>query len=296
MYISENVLSFVKQKKIQWLLLTMFAVIVFFVNIGSDGIYAAQESRAAIVAQNMISSGNILHVAIKGEPATEKPILCYWFYAISGRIFGVNEFSVRLPSVIAAVASVLMACWLGSRIYGAATGFISGYILASMIGFINLGRLARIDIVLCAFFTAAMLFLYTGYFEKRKANWHLYLFYITLGLSVLLKGPVTVVLAALVVLCMAFKDRNLKMLWELKPVSGFIIGSIITIPWFTYETCRTHGDFALDFFINQNIRRFTGIDMSYCDGKRKTFFYYFPKFFANALPWSLLVPFCLYIQ
>jgi 4-amino-4-deoxy-L-arabinose transferase-like glycosyltransferase len=293
-------MSFISRERLlerdglKWLALIIFASIIFFVNLGSDGIYSAQEGRAAIVAQNMLDSGNWLHISIKGGIETEKPILCYWFYALSGYVFGVNEFSVRLPSVIAAIATVLMSCWLGIRIYGKQTGFLAGFILASMIGFINLGRLARIDIVLCAFYTASMLFLYTGFFEKKKANWHLYIFYLILALSVMVKGPVSVVLVGITVIALVIKDKDPKILWQLKPFSGLAIGLAINAPWYIYENFRTGGAFAQDFFLNQNISRFTGIGMTYCEGKRKSMFYYIPKLFAGTLPWSLLVPFAFF--
>ena len=78
------------------------------------------------------------------------------FTLLSGAIFGVNEFSVRLPSILAGLATVLITCALGARIYSFRTGLLAGYIMASMMGFVNLSRLARIDIVLCAFYTASM--------------------------------------------------------------------------------------------------------------------------------------------
>ncbi len=273
--------------------MTFYTVVIFTINIGSDGIYSAQEGRAAIVAANMLKTGDYWHVTIKGEPETEKPILCYWFYAATGKIFGVNEFSVRLPSVLSAIFCVLLTAWLGNRIYGRTTGLLSGYILTTMVGFINLGRLARIDIVLCACYTLAMIFLYTGYLEKKKSNWHIYLFYVVLALGVLIKGPVAVILAGLTILALLIKERNLKAIWELKPVSGLIIGLIIAAPWYVYESIRTQGMFAFDFFWNQNIDRFLGINTEYCGGQRKTFLYYFPKLFTGALPWSPLVFFAL---
>ena len=63
---------------------------------------------------------------------------------------------------------------------------------------------------------------------------------------------------------------------------------------FTFLDIRTQGEFANDFFINQNISRFTGINMSYSGGRRTSYLYYIPKLLILALPWSLLLPFGLY--
>ena len=286
--------DFFKQSKIQWLMLVLFAAAIFTINIWADGIYSAQEGRAALVARQMIKTGNWLHLNIKGAYNTEKPVMCYWFYAISGSIFGVNEFSVRLPSILAALAAVLVTCALGMRIYGRRTGLLAGYIMASMMGFVNLSRLARIDIVLCAFYTVSMYLLYTGYFEKMKANRRLYLFYLVLGLSVMVKGPVSVAVIGITVIVLVIKERDWKIFWELKPISGLLIGLAINAPWYTYEIIRTQGEFANDFFLNQNISRFTGVNMTYRSGKSQSYFYYIPKLLVFALPWSLLLPFALF--
>ena len=281
-----------------WGLLLVYSGIIFFINIHTGGIYSAQEGRAAIVARNMINSGDYARIEIKGEPENEKPIFCYWMYALSGKVFGVNEFSVRLPSVLAALVSIVCAAYLGMRIYGQPTGYISGYVLATMFGFVNLGRIARIDMVLCAFYAVAMLLLYEGYFRKRKGNAWLYLFYVVLAVGVAVKGPVSVFLVGLTVLILLIMEWNFKktttMLWELKPISGALICLAICVPWLIFEMSRTTQDFAWDFFWTQNIDRFLGIHTQFSEGKRKTFFYYFPKLFAMALPWSLLVPFMLW--
>ena len=139
-----------------------------------------------------------------------------------------------------------------------------------------------------------MLFLYKGYIEQKKATWYLYLFYAVLALSVLVKGPIGVVLAAIIIIVYALKEKNWRILWEIKPFSGLLIGIFIAAPWYLYESIRTDGEFAFDFLWNQNINRFLGINTAYCDGERKTFIFYVPNLFVGALPWSVFIPFALY--
>lgn len=279
-------------KYIIWTLLLIYSILIFGLNLKEPGLYSTQEGRAGISAKNMLHSGDYTRVTIKYAHNTEKPIFCYWLYALSCKIFGFTEIGVRLPSVIAAILTVLMTCWLGMKIYGASTGFLSGFILSSTICFVNEGRIARIDVVLTAFFVLCMILFYKGYLEKKKANWILYVFYAVLAFSVLIKGPVSVALAGLIIFFFAWKEKNWKMLWEVKPVSGLIIGLAIAAPWFVYVGIKSQGAFTWDFFINQNIKRFIG-GSSYCEGKRKIFIYYFFNLFQGAFPWSVFAPLAL---
>jgi hypothetical protein len=281
-----------KTKYILWGALILYSILIFGLNLNEPGLYSTQEGRAGISAKNMLKTGEYTRVHIKHAHNTEKPILCYWLYTLSCKIFGFTEIGVRLPSVIAGILAVLMTCYLGMKIYGPATGFLSGFILSSTICFANQARIARIDVVLTAFFLLCMILFYKGYLEKKKANWIMHLFYIVLAFSVLVKGPVTVALAGLTIFFFAWKEKNWKILWEVKPISGLIIGLIIAAPWFVYEGIKSEGAFTWDFFINQNIKRFIG-GSNYCEGNRKIFLFYFPNLFQGFFPWSVFTPLAL---
>ncbi|HQA87386.1 MAG TPA: 4-amino-4-deoxy-L-arabinose transferase, partial [Bacteroidales bacterium] len=58
------------------------------------------ESRLAINALEMFENGNLLVTYYKGEPDfwNTKPPLMIWFQSLNFHLFGVNEFSLRLPS------------------------------------------------------------------------------------------------------------------------------------------------------------------------------------------------------
>ena len=159
-------------------------------------------------------------------------------------------------------------------------------VLSSMPTFNNLARLAHIDMPLAAAYTAAMYFLYTGYFEEQRCNHRIYGFYAALGWGMVLKGPLVVLLAGLTVLGMILRSRRWRTVWELRPLSGGLLFLLIALPWYVVETLRTDGAFFDEFIVNQNLRRFTGIGSTYRDGERMPLWYYFPKLLAGALPWS----------
>ena len=51
-------------------------------------------------------SGNYASIFLNAEPRHDKPILIYWLQAASAHLFGLNEFALRLPSVLAGLAWV----------------------------------------------------------------------------------------------------------------------------------------------------------------------------------------------
>ncbi len=276
----------------RFMLLLAFCGILFMAFPGARGLSSSQEGRAGIITRNMIRSGDYAKPYIKGDETKQKPAFFYWLTVASCRVFGINEMGVRFPCMLAAMICVVFSVLLAAGIYDWRTAFFSGYILATMAGFMHLARTARIDMVLTAFFTVAMYLFYIGYIRDRKANAWLYLFYAVLGVSVLAKGPVAVALAAFIVFFYAVKEKNLRILWEVKPVSGMIIGLLISSPWFLYANRESGGEFTKEFFLSHNIERFLGWKGTF--GKRKTAFFYIPKLFANAAPWSILIPFGIY--
>ena len=275
----------------------VFAVLIFFVNLGSDGMYAPQEGRTAIITRNMLISHNYLDMTVPGGVPYEKPVGHYWLCLPLAAAFGLDgepvtsasEWALRLPSALSALIAVAAAAVLAARIYGTRCAAITMVVLSSMATFANLGRVAHIDMPLAAAYILAMLCLYLGYFERRRANAWLYGFYALLGWGMVLKGPVPVILAGLTVLLMAIRERSWRMLLDLRPFSGALVFLAVALPWYVAENFRTDGAFFNEFIINQNLRRFTGIGSTYRNGERMSYFYYFPKLFAGALPWSIFL-------
>ncbi|MCP4179504.1 MAG: glycosyltransferase family 39 protein [bacterium] len=282
-----------KSYKFLTVLLALYSGFIFFYNLGGDGLHSAQEGRAAIIARNMINSGEWFHIIFPGALVSEKPIMSYWFCSLSGLVFGVNEFSMRFPSALAAFITVFLVYWFASKLYGKHVGLLSGFILSSTLFFIDQSHTARIDIVLCAFYTASIMLLYVGYFENMKCNKKIYLFYVVVALSILVKGPVSVGLVGLTILILVIRYRKIKIILDLKPFIGILIVLCIALPWFVYISYHSHGSFAMDFFINQNLSRFTGINMVYRGGRRMSLFYYFPNMMSYVLPWSIFFPFII---
>jgi 4-amino-4-deoxy-L-arabinose transferase-like glycosyltransferase len=58
----------------------------------------------------MITSGDWGHTTLQGVNRFDKPIGVYWLQAASVQIFGLHEWALRLPSVL--------ACWISALALG----------------------------------------------------------------------------------------------------------------------------------------------------------------------------------
>ena len=272
-----------------------FAAVAVFANLGSEGIYAAQEGRTAIILRNMLRTGNCLEMVVKDGVPYEKPIGHYWlclpsayFAKLGGDAMQSHvEWGIRIPSALCSLLTVLLAGLLAKRLYNERVGAMAMVILATTLNFDKLGRLGHIDMPLAAAFTAAMYFLYVGYFEEWKPNRKLYLFYVALGWGMLLKGPLVIVLAGLVVAGMAATRGKhwYEVFRDLRMIRGALIVLVIALPWYIYECIHSHGEFFREFIVRQNLERFTGDPTVY--RKKTPVWYYIPKLLAGALPWSI---------
>ena len=293
-----NEIGSARREKFLLIAAAVFAVIVTFMNLGSDGMYAAQEGRTAIIVRNMLLSGNCMDTDVPYRVLYEKPIGHYWLCLPFAKLFRLDapdpldvpvEWALRLPSALSALLAIALAAVLAARIYRRRTAAVVMVVLSSMMTFCNLAHVAHIDMPLAAAFTAAMYFLYVGYLEEMRCNNWIYGFYAALGWAAVLKGPVAVILAGLVVLAMMLKTRRWRMLWEMRPLTGGALLLLLALPWYVAETVRTNGEFYREFIVNQNLRRFTGIGSTYRDGEWMPIWYYLPRLFTGALPWSLAV-------
>lgn len=219
------------------------------------------EPRFAQASKQMLETGDIVDIRFQEEARHKKPVGIYWLQAASVRIgqaLGVEDARrvialYRLPSLLGAIAMVLLTYW-------AALAFLSreGAMLAAlmMAGSVLLGveaRLAKTDAVLGALSVASLGFLARAYFAARAPGIapvlerrHLILFWLVIGAAILIKGPITPLVVALMLAVLAFRDRTLGWLKTLRPGLGVLIVALVVLPWLVLILMKTGGSFFAD--------------------------------------------------
>ena len=83
---------------------------------------------------------------------------------------GVNSFSARFPSALLGTLTVLLAFFLGGKLYCSRTGFLSGLVLATNVEFAYLTTRANIDATLTFFTTASLLCFIYWYGDRIRLS------------------------------------------------------------------------------------------------------------------------------
>jgi len=271
------------------ILITLAATcyILFFHHLGDIGMLGPDEPRYASIARAMFRSGDYITPRLNGEVWFEKPVLMYWGAALGYGIFGLNEWGARFPSAISATICVFLVYWCGRRIWNSKTGFVAALIMASSVGFFSFARAASMDMPLTACLTAAMVFFLVGMSDAspKRRRWF-FLFYASLGLGALAKGPVAFLLPAGSALCF-IAVRGAWKEWRTWHPEGIWIGLAIALPWYIACTWVNGYDFIRVFIVNHNLQRFA----TTIHGHEHPFYFYVPVFLLLTFPWTfLLIP------
>ena len=142
-----------------WLYLLLFLLILFplFQHLNVLTIRLWDESRLAINAYEMYYHGNYLIPTFDGAPDmwNTKPPLMVWLQVFFMKIFGVNEWAIRLPSALAALFTCILLMFIAVRyVKNFWFGFICVLVLITSRGYVgeHASRTGDYDALL-AFFT-----------------------------------------------------------------------------------------------------------------------------------------------
>jgi 4-amino-4-deoxy-L-arabinose transferase-like glycosyltransferase len=224
------------------------------------------EPRYMQATAQMLKTGNFIDVRFQDQPRYLQPAGIYWLEAASATLFGTpgarEPFVFRLPSLAGAVAATLLTAWIGSMLFGATAGLVAGLLLgvSVLLGFGS--RLATIDatllpVILLAQAALLRIYLAHGPFARRDpllaptdagpphsepvslrgadgggaARGTALLFWVALGVGLMLKGPVILLVAGGTVLGLLLADRRAGWLRHLHARWGVLVMLAIVLPW-----------------------------------------------------------------
>ncbi len=261
----------------------------------------------AVIARNMLNSGDWVTARLDGVIYLEKPPLIYWFMALSYRIFGVSDWAARLPVAIATIALALLTAAFGMWAFGKRAGFYAGLVMATCVGLFLFTRIQIPDVMLTFTILLAMWAILRA-LDQEERNPRLWaaILAASLGTGLLLKSLIGIVFPVAAGLLYLFVSKQLFLgrTWRrLHPFTGTLIILVIAVPWHVLATIRNppyfewtmksgpglyHG-FLWFFFVNEQLLRFLNMryPRDYNTVPRLAFWL---LHFAWLFPWSVYLP------
>ncbi|MGA3006433.1 MAG: glycosyltransferase family 39 protein, partial [Opitutaceae bacterium] len=134
-------------------LLIAGAAALYLFRLGRVGLFDPCEGMYAEIPREMIVLKDWITPHFNFVRYFEKPPLLYWLNALAYRLFGLSEFSARLPTAAAAIAGIAFVYAIGRDLWGRRAGWAAGAILGTSFGYFIFGRLALPDMLFTALLT-----------------------------------------------------------------------------------------------------------------------------------------------
>ena len=265
-----------------YILLLAITAALTLPGLGTFSLWDIDEGLNAEAAREMLESGNWVVPTFNFKPRTAKPAMLYWLQALAYQRFGVNEFSARLPSVLAGAAAMLLTYELGRRMFSPATGLLGGIVAISTVQVSVLAHAATPDALLLAGLMLTFWLFWTGSAGgSRRWTWTTGL---GCGLAILAKGPVGLAMPAAVIGYYFFAQRQARRLLDTQLFGGIALMLAVAGPWYALVGAETRGRFLKAFWEMDNVGRF----LAPMDGHSGSVFYYPVALLIGLAPWSIL--------
>ena len=268
--------------------LGLICLVLLFANLGGAALFEPDEVRNAEKAREILLLNDWVTPHENFVPVLDKPMFFYWLVAISFKLFGVSEWSARLPSALAALGCLLLVFRFADKRWGRWVALWSALILATSVEFFLLARLVIIEMSLTLFISLTLCAFYSAVHteDERTRRLQCLMMYLALSAATLNKGLVGLILPGMVCFFYLLITRQWSALSKLYLLPGTLGYLALVVPWYLWAEARNPGYLRYYFWDEHFIRYFTD------EFNRSKDWYYFSGVLAlGFVPWSALLPF-----
>lgn len=207
------------------------AAALYLPGIGERVIFLGDEARYALLARNMVETGDWLVPRIGTEVHMEKSPLFIWAIAalsLAGR--KVTELTAVLPAALSGIAGVGATLVLGHRLFGARAALLSAFALATAWGYYWHARMALADMMVTCFAIGAAAAFATVVTTGESRRLPMAVCWACLGLGLSAKGPVAL-MPLIPFGAYLVSEHGWRGLGKLRPALGVAIVALVSAPW-----------------------------------------------------------------
>lgn len=273
------------------------AIALLFGGLSARSLWGS-EDRWAEISRQMLVTRDWFHPVINGELYFDKPLFTYWWIIATEWLTGVlDEFTVRLPSVMAGVIA-LWATWsLGRRLWNAQVAWLAVWLLLASYGFLFETHAAAADMANVAFIMLAVAWFFRKPAVTSFGNY--LVFWLICAVGAEMKGLTAFVIPALVLFPWLIRERRLLLHLNVAHLFAALIGiGVFLLPYLGAALLPMHASYVLpgdglsglELIVRENIVRFfQPFD------HRDPFYSYIYHVPRLALPWALILVAAVYV-
>jgi len=269
-----------------WLLTAAVAFVLLY-KLGSVALFEPDEGRNAEKAREILLLNDWITPHENFYPVLDKPIFFYWLIALFYQLFGVSEWTARLPSLLSALGCVFLI-YRFSRVYwGRWVALWSALILVTSVEFFILARTVIFDVPLTFCETVALLAFYEAeQSENRRRRAALCVaMYLALGAGTLIKGLVALVVPGIVFFLFILLRRRWQILRRIYLIPGAGVFLAVVLPWYLQAEARNPG--YLNYYLwAEHFGRYTTASFD----RSEPWYYFIGVALVGFFPWTLVLP------
>ena len=266
---------------------------IYFAGMFTPALLDDVDTIHAEAAREMLVRHDWVTMYTNGIRYLEKAPLMYWSLATSYSLFGVSDWSTRLPLMLGVLAVLLATYGLGRYAYGEAGGLWSGVVLATSIGPYIFTRFLIPDVLVGLWLTIGYYFFLRSLDEDPPSRWTCWGFAATCALNVLTKGLIGLVFPVGAIGLYLILTGNLRHLLRLRLISSTLVFFLMAAPWHVLAAVRNPPQgsvrgFLWFYFINEHLYRFLNkrVPAGY---DTVPLFIFWGLLLAWLLPWSVFL-------
>jgi 4-amino-4-deoxy-L-arabinose transferase-like glycosyltransferase len=238
----------------RWLLALILIVLAAWIYL-LPPIWNHGEAREGLVVRSIVLDHQWI-LPFRNDEVPSKPPLFHWIGASLAHLFGLSDFTVRLPSVLAAWIVALITFVLGAATGGRKTAWLAVGALLGMYQFWVSATEARVDMVFSACVTISI----AGFFfwlrdgrEGARA-----LSYLAAACAVLAKGPVGAALPGIVIVSFLVVERRFAAIWQFISWPLLALALAIDLGWYALAYRIGGSEFVAWQIMHENVDQLLG--------------------------------------
>ncbi|MBI3050673.1 MAG: glycosyltransferase family 39 protein [Acidobacteria bacterium] len=259
------------------LTLVLLSTLTFFFGLGRQAITDSDEAFYAESSREMVEGGDWITPHFNYQDRWQKPILYYWLTAATYLATGATEAAARWWSALSGLGLVLLT-WAAARRLARqdADAWLAGAMAATCYGYFAMARLALPDLPLAFLVTLTI-------WTALEERW--LLAGAAAGLGFLTKGPVALVVPAVVLVPIWWREHRRLPIPPRALATALVVFALIGLPWYGAMTALHGVEYLQSFFVADNFERFATDRFN----EPRPFWFYLPIVVGGMLPWSVFL-------